>query len=260
MAYSLENHRILLTRPYQAALKDKLLIEKRNGHAVIIPMIETQSYKSECEEAILTRIHQYSWIVFTSRNAVSFTLAVLEKNNLLGVLKTIQIAAIGKRTADFLESRGYPVSFYPESFRAADFVKEFPFDRIMGERVLFPQGNLARNIIMNTFEQHGISCDKWVLYKTVKADQSKALLKALAADSFEIITFASPSAVLNFVEILQSSEDLYQLVMNEKWTIASIGPTTTEELKKNKLPVHIEPAAYTMAALIDEIACYYTQH
>lgn len=259
MDYSLENQRILLTRPYQAALNDKLLIEKRNGHPVIIPMIETQPIKDDCEEAILSHIHRYSWIVFTSRNAVAFTLKVLEKNNLLDVLNVIQIAAIGKRTADLLEATGYNVSFYPESFRAADFVKEFPFDRIVGERVLFPQGNLARNLIMRTFEQHGIPCDKWVLYKTVKADQSKALLHALAVNSVDVITFASPSAVSNFIGIVQSSRDLYGMVTSGKWVIASIGPTTTEELEKNSLPIHIQPAAYTMTALIEEVARYFKQ-
>ncbi|PPA71558.1 uroporphyrinogen-III synthase [Jeotgalibacillus proteolyticus] len=257
MSYSLNNHSILITRPYEAACKDKELIESYKGKALLIPMIETHPIKSYNEVDILSSLSMYNWIVFTSRRGVSYTLKLLKDKGLLWNLHKMKIAVIGKKTANLIEEEGFTVSFCPESFRAADFIKEFPFKKIRGERILFPQGNLARDLLVKAFSAHGAECDKWVIYKTFNPDQSKErLLQAFERNEFDIAVFASPSAVRNFNEIARGNPEVYQHLLDGKWPLASIGPTTTEELKRVGLRVDIEPQTYTMEEMLKEIISY----
>ncbi|MGD7044142.1 uroporphyrinogen-III synthase [Jeotgalibacillus proteolyticus] len=256
MKSSLNGKTILLTRPYHSALEDHELAAERQGRSIIVPMIETQAIEYDDKNEIIRKLPLYSWIVLTSRNSAVYAIKWLQKQN-NDWLKSIKIAVIGEKTAKYVKSQGYAIAFCPKSFRAADFIKEFPYDRAAKGRVLFPQGNLARPTILNAFQQRKIPCDKWVLYKTIQPEKSRnKLLTAFKQKDFSVITFASPSAVRNFVGIVKEDERLYEALKQGKWIIASIGPTTTEELARFKLPVHVEPGVYTMEAMIEAIAAY----
>ncbi|MDG5470978.1 uroporphyrinogen-III synthase [Jeotgalibacillus sp. ET6] len=256
MKSSLNGKTILLTRPYLSALEDQELAAERQGRSIIVPMIETQAIKSGNEHEIIRKLPLYSWVVLTSRNSAVYTINWFKKQN-SEWLKSIKIAVIGEKTANYVKSQGYSIAFCPKSFRAADFIKEFPYDLADEGRVLFPQGNLARPTILNAFQQRAIQCDKWVLYKTIKPEESRRkLVKAFKQNDFSVITFASPSAVRNFVGIVEEDDHLFQALKQGKWIIASIGPTTTEELVKCRLPVHVEPGVYTMEAMIEAIAAH----
>ncbi|KIL46232.1 uroporphyrinogen-III synthase [Jeotgalibacillus campisalis] len=219
-------------------------------------MIETHSIKSDNEKDITNNLPFYSWIVLTSKNSAEYTLNWFGKQK-SEWLKSIKIAVIGKKTAQYVKDRGYPVAFCPESFRAAEFIKEFPYDQASETRVLFPQGNLARPTILHAFKQRSIQCDRLILYKTVQPVESRdKLLDAFKNRDFSIITFASPSAVRNFVKIVKDNDNLFDDLLKGNWMIASIGPTTTEELTRFHLPVHVEPEVYTMEAMVEAIAAY----
>lgn len=260
MSNSLSGRTILLTRPYQAALLDKKLIEKNQGNTLLVPLIDTIYVQNNKELEILSNLAAYSWIVFTSKNAAMYTMNVLEKKHLLNWLRKINIAAVGKKTSSYIEEKGFEVAFTPQSFKADDFIKEFPFEEVVGQRVLFPQGNLARRVVMNAFKQQKIECDHLILYHTIKPETSdNKLLHALQSEALDVITFASPSAVNNFVEIVKDSPILFQQARNGNWLIVSIGPTTSDELSNHGLPVHLESSIHTMAQMIEEIARFYME-
>jgi uroporphyrinogen-III synthase len=69
----------------------------------------------------------------------------------------------------------------------------------------------------------------------------------------DIVTFASPSAVRNFVQVLgaEPAADLLRTV-----TVAAIGPVTAEAAAQHGIQTTIMPAQYTIRALVDAIVAH----
>lgn len=71
----------------------------------------------------------------------------------------------------------------------------------------------------------------------------------------DVITFASSSTVNHFVELLEK-EDLNKLL--EGIAIACIGPITARTAKGYGMKVRIQPEEYTIPALTQAIAHYFS--
>jgi uroporphyrinogen-III synthase len=70
----------------------------------------------------------------------------------------------------------------------------------------------------------------------------------------DVVTFTSPSAVRNFVELLgeEPAADLLRATV-----VASIGPVTADQATKFEIHSAVVPAQYTVAALVDAIVKHY---
>jgi uroporphyrinogen III methyltransferase / synthase len=92
-------------------------------------------------------------------------------------------------------------------------------------------------------KQGGI-CDVIPIYKTTLPEDVIPL-----TEKPDIVTFTSSSTVKNFIT-------LYGKEILEGVLVASIGPVTTEALKKNNINVHIEASRYDILGLLDAIEQY----
>ena len=119
---------------------------------------------------------------------------------------TTKIAAVGVKTKLELEKRGYRVDFVPTSFVAEVFAEEF-VKRLSGnERILFPKGNLARDVIPVALREMGVSLDELIVYGTKEnVEKRQELIEALEVGKVDIITFTSPSTVTSFVRLLEDT-------------------------------------------------------
>jgi uroporphyrinogen-III synthase len=70
----------------------------------------------------------------------------------------------------------------------------------------------------------------------------------------DVVTFTSPSAARNFVELLgpEPAADLLKSTV-----VASIGPVTAEAAAQYKIHSTIVPTHYTIPALVDAIVSYF---
>lgn len=146
-----------------------------------------------------------------------------------------------------LENRGYQVDFVPTSFVAEVFAEEF-VKRISGnECILFPKGNLARDVIPVALREIGISLDELIVYGTkANVEKRQELIAVLEAGEVDVITFTSPSTVTNFVRLLDGTN---WREWTKKCTIACIGPITEKEASLY-FPHVIMPKEYTVEALL----------
>lgn len=89
---------------------------------------------------------------------------------------TIKIAAVGVKTKLELEKRGYQVDFVPTSFVAEVFAEEFVRKLSGNECILFPKGNLARDVIPVKLREFGVFLDELIVYGTkVNVEKNKNL-------------------------------------------------------------------------------------
>ncbi|HDR7632392.1 MULTISPECIES: uroporphyrinogen-III synthase [Bacillus] len=234
---------VLITRAQHQAKQMSVAVKERSGIPLEIPLLRMEGTSHRQIQHIAGQLHSYDWVIFTSKNGVAFFLDSLRKK-LPGLIK---IAAVGVKTKLELEKRGYQVEFVPTAFVAETFAEEFLKELSGNERILFPKGNLARDVIPVKLREFGVFLDELIVYGTkVNVEKKQELITALKLGEVNIITFTSPSTVDSFVRLLEGTN---WREWTKKCTIACIGPITEKEANLY-FPHVIVPKEYTVEALL----------
>ncbi|MBJ8054597.1 uroporphyrinogen-III synthase [Bacillus cereus] len=234
---------VLVTRAQHQAKQMSVAVKERSGIPLEIPLLRMEGTSHRRIQRITRQLHSYDWVIFTSKNGVAFFLDGLETK----IPLTIKIAAVGVKTKLELEKRGYQVHFVPTSFVAETFAEEFLKELSGNERILFPKGNLARDVIPVKLREFGVFLDELIVYGTkVNVEKKQELITVLKLGEVNIITFTSPSTVDSFVRLLEGTN---WREWTKKCTIACIGPITEKEANLYFSNV-IVPKEYTVEALL----------
>jgi uroporphyrinogen III methyltransferase/synthase len=235
--------KIAITRaPHQSFKLGELLSERgadvRYMPTIVIAPIEPNK---KLEHAI-DNIQIYSFILFTSTNAVSiFFDALFRKGRDARVLSSAKIIPIGPATASLLQSKGIIPDLLPEQFTSEGIIEVLKAVEAAGKKFLLPRAEEARDIIVEYIRDHGGSCEVIPVYKASLPKETTAL-----SEKPDIVTFTSSSTVRNFIT-------LYGKQALEGTLIASIGPITTKTLRDNGLREHIEAERYDIPGLVKAI-------
>ncbi len=244
--------RVVVTRPPEGAAYFSDLIEELGGESFEFPAVEIVPPRdyAPLDEA-LRRVEEYDWIVFTSVNGVKF---FFERLQFLGrdirVLQGIRLCAIGPRTAEELEEKGFLVDCMPPEYRAEALAEEMKASLKSGERVLLPRSHIARQILPETLLAMGAEVDDVEAYQTAPGRGNLLLLREmLEKKGIHIITFTSSSTVHNFLNLLgEEGKSLLEGIM-----LASIGPITSSTLKDRGFTVDVEAEHYTVEGMLEAI-------
>ena len=231
--------KILVTRDKKQAKEMSDNISKRGAIPVELPFIEIENLKIDLES-----LKKYKAILFNSPNGVN---AFFENLKDIRILSNIKIGAVGVKTKEVLENYKIIPDFIPE---------EYLVDRLAEEVVKFTNEN--DNILIVTSDISPCNIEKYnslykrnyekvVAYNTkkIKVDREK-IIEALK--DIDIITFLSSSTVEAFYESLDG--DFF--ILGDK-KIASIGPMTSETIKRLGMKVSYEAGKYTADGLLDII-------
>ena len=246
---SLRGKTVLITRAQQQAKQMSTAVQKQGGIPVEIPLLHITAASHDQFQQVREELDTYNWIIFTSKNSVNFFLDGLQHP----LPKTMKIAAVGVKTKQELEHRGYNVHFVPTAFVAEVFAEEFVNHIGSGTRILFPKGNLARDVIREALRNHGAFVRELVVYETaVHLHMREQLIDALRSREIDVITFTSPSTVQGFITLLEG----------ENWrewikgcTIACIGPITEREARQHFQNLLV-PKEYTIESMLQCISEY----
>lgn len=170
------------------------------------------------DEAVLTRA--YTWLVFSSKNAVRYFLPYLSQ------LHYQKVAVIGKKTQRFCEQQGIEVDFCPDDYSQEGFLEQFNVQN--GVSIFIPSSKAARPILEDELKARGADVVKIDLYEPV-AHQQNILdaIKRLQDQSADGIAFASSSSAENFFKALRR----YQV--QAAFDCYAIGQPTYDTIRKN---------------------------
>ncbi|KEK26388.1 uroporphyrinogen-III synthase [Bacillus gaemokensis] len=238
---------VLITRAQHQVRQMSTAVKKKGGIPLEIPLLHMEGVFQREFQNVSQQLHLYDWIIFTSKNGVSFFLDGFCKR----MPSTVRIAAVGVKTGQELKKRGYQVHFVPTAFVAETFAEEFIRELNGAERILFPKGNLARDVIPKKLREFGILLEELVVYETKTNDKKQQeLVTALESGKIDFVTFTSPSTVTSFVKLLEGTNWREWI---KKCTIACIGPITEQEARYYFADVII-PEKYTVESLIQCIS------
>jgi len=244
---------VVVTRAREQASSLASLLEEQGACVVQFPTIEIRPLDDDegIERAVL-KLAQYEWLVFTSVNGVKHFWRVLHAIGLdARALAACEVAAIGPATAEALRERGILADFVPQQYVAESVVAGLLERGIQGRRVLIPRAREAREVLPEELRKAGCEVEVLPTYETVPAKGKVEDFEAmLDAGEIHCITFASSSTVDNFFSMVSPE------VLREKGAavkLACIGPVTARTLEGYGFTPHIQPAEFTIPALVEAL-------
>jgi uroporphyrinogen III methyltransferase/synthase len=255
--------RILVTRPREQAAEFVSMLEGLGAQAIEAPMISIADPDSwEPLDDACQHCGEFDWIVFASGHAVDAFLGRLMASPLdFRALKGVKLCAVGPSTADHLTKVGLKVDLVPAESRAEAVVQALiDAGPLKGKRVMLPRSDIGREVIGDELRKRGAEVSEVVAYRTVAVDFEREgapdVYRMLLERQIDVVTFTSPSAVKNFVELLgaEPAADLLRPTV-----VASIGPVTAEAATQREIQSTIVPNEYTIPALVRAIVKHYDQ-
>jgi uroporphyrinogen-III synthase len=174
-------------------------------------------------ELALSQAEFFDWITFASQHAVA---AVTSRLDLPPA--DVRVAAVGKRTADALQEKGWHVDLVPEEATAEGLVYAMTSHIRTGTRVLFPASSRALPTLSAGLRKLGAIVQEVEAYRTEPAsldiDQCHAQIER---DEIGAVTFTSPSAVDELDNALGNTH--FNRLLSHSAPVA-LGPTTGRAL------------------------------
>lgn len=249
----LAGRRVVVTRARSQAAALVRLLEERGAEVLAYPAIEIVDPPDfgPVDDAIRS-LDLYAWAVFTSTNAVErFFARMAEADKDARHMHGLRVAAVGPATADALSRHGIRPDFVPD-----EYVGEGVLDGLCvrgvgeGTRVLLPRALEAREVLPDELQVRGAHVDVVPVYRTVPGAGDPEVLARLRAGEADAVTFTSSSTVRNFARLTEGI-DLSGLA------VACIGPVTAATARELGMRVDVEPAEYTVPALVEALAEYF---
>ena len=243
--------RIVITRPEDQADSFRELLENKGAQAVVVPAIKISFPEDPFRlDRALEKLDCYEWLVVTSVNGVT---AVWNRLTVLGIDKlpeTLQVAAIGPKTAGALRQHGVEPDFVPEEYVAEAVLPGL--GDVNGKWVLLPRADLARPALARLIQEGGGFAHEIAAYHTLPGKLEEEELEELKK-GVDVLTFTSSSTVRNFSSLVEKAGlDPRNLPGNPQ--VACIGPITADTAQELGYRVDLIAENYTIEGLTAALA------
>ncbi|HXG00439.1 MAG TPA: uroporphyrinogen-III synthase [Bacteroidota bacterium] len=246
---------VLVTRRAEQADELRAELERHGARAVVIPMIrivEPEQWRAFDDTA--RNAASFDAVIFTSTNAVeAFFRRLMELKADVSVWHAKRVYAVGEKTRGLLERYGFDVALVPESYSAEGLAAVVLKADVKGLKFLLPQGNLGRDVLPAALERSGARVCVVQVYRNVPPEDSvlTEVKQRVQGREFDVVTFASPSAVQNFARAVAP-----ETLIETDTRVAVIGPTTAHEARRLGFAVDIEAQVATAQGLVEALKLY----
>ncbi|MBA2518124.1 MAG: hydroxymethylbilane synthase [Chloroflexia bacterium] len=229
--------RVLVTRPRARAAP---LVDALRAEGAVPVEVPTIRIEDTGESAALDRalaalvVGDYDWVVFTSVNAVERLLDRLRRRGQGWPLgRAVRVVAVGRVTAAALEAAAIAVDLIPKETEGEGVVTIMARHYIAGQRVLYPKGDQARNVIPVGLRRAGATVDAVEVYRTVPERViDPAIRDQISRGEVDVVTFASPSSVRGLTMLLGGAAGLARM------DVICVGAVTADAARAQGLAVH----------------------
>ena len=242
--------RVVVTRAREQASQLMQLLYASGAQVLQFPTIEIAPPASwDSLDAAIDG--GFDWLIFTSSNGVKYFFERLAaKGKDVRALAGAKIAAIGEPTAADLRARGLNPDLVPDKFQSTALLPHLAQDQ-RGIRTALIRAEEGREEIIDELRRRGGEVHLAVAYRTRAADYDLEELRDLVAnDQIDVVTFSSGSTVDHFFEKLTAEE---RARVMGRAVLASIGPTTTEAIRRYGRGPDVEASSASVQALHDAV-------
>ena len=234
---------VVVTRPRERAGTLAARLREQGANVIEAPCIQTVERENVQPLADALR-QKHDWAVFTSPAGVHATVHALAKlGRDLRALYGMQLAAIGRGTADALAGYGLTADLIPAQYDGEHLADALTAAMPQGGAALLLRAAAGGQILPEKLKAAGVYVTDVPLYDTeyrcAKADELRAMLEQGAAD---VVTFTSMSTVEGFVQAVGVAD-------YTGFTALCIGEQTAQAARRYNMNVKIAENA-TIDAMI----------
>jgi uroporphyrinogen III methyltransferase/synthase len=246
--------RIVVTRTREQAGELSKALRDLGADVVELPTIRIEPPEDRLTFAeMVTHAHEYDWLVFTSPNGVErffdAFFASYEDSRSLG---NPRIAAIGAGTAARIREYRFAVDLIPDRFVAEGLIEAFKKISVENQTMLWVRAAESRDVVGDGLTALGAIVDECVAYRTVPETADPTGAKArLAEQGADLVTFTSGSTVDHFFAL--------GLDWPDGCVAGSIGPVTSQTLRKHGHPPAFEATPHDIPGLTKAIVRYFSK-
>ncbi|MDH3313017.1 MAG: uroporphyrinogen-III synthase [Nitrosopumilus sp.] len=258
----LDGKTIAITRSKDDATEFISLAEQTNVKPLPLPTIELVSKGEQIVDEFLESVEKYNpdYSVFMSSKAVKLLfdtakhVGKLDKLQ-LSVANTI-VMSVGPKTTIALENEGIKVNLQPTTFSSVGVGEEFTQINAAGKKVIVPRSGASTPFLKELLNKIGIDVLEIHLYDVCAfrdTTQWNEFRELFSQNKVDGVVFTSASSVRGFFEIMSKDYGEDKLLENlAKLSVVSIGPFTSDELKKFNVK-NIVSQVHTVAGAFDTL-------
>lgn len=216
----------------------------------------------------LKDIDEYSYIAFTSQNAINIFFDALKEMDVdIRALARLKFAVVGAGTYEVLKAKGIKADLMPKEYTtralamklASELSKEIVDTKtkeaqeetvksIVGNKgkILLPRALQGSKELTRILDENNIAYDEYSIYDVV-GEVTEAIDYLTG---FDIITFVSASGVKAFFD---ANREYVDVVKNSDIKLACLGEVTRDALRNYGLEADIMPEKYDVQSLIEAI-------
>lgn len=213
----------------------------------------TLGVESHCRDEVMKRVYgdlrAYTWVVFTSANAVrEFFQGLWESGRDFRAVGNVKFATVGKGTARELKQYGFKSDYTPKKYQVSDLAAGLKGLVTKEDRLLIPRSAGGSKELNEVLDEAGVSYDDIVLYDVVsKSYGTDDMIKALK--EIDYLTFASASGVEAFFD--GADEEIRECLEGIK--VVCIGDITAKALVEQGREADIVAEAFSVAGMAEAI-------
>lgn len=209
--------------------------------------------KSHCLEEQMEKAYEslssYTWIVFTSANAVrEFFEGLWQTGRDLRSVGHVKFATVGKGTARELKQYGFQSDYTPKQYQVSDLAKGLKGLVTEEDRLLIPRSSGGSKELNQALDETKASYDDIILYDVVSqcygADEMKEALKHM-----DYLTFASASGVEAFFE--GADEEIISGLLRVR--VVCIGDITAKALGSHGREADVVADVFSVSGMVEAI-------
>ena len=189
---------VLVTRPAAQCAMLCAEIEGQGGSAIAFPAVEIEPV---AVQAAAVAAADYDLVVFVSVNAVEHGARQVTKST------RTRIAAIGRATAAALAAAELAADIVPEAGFTSEALLAHPeLQLTSGARVLIVRGEGGRELLRDTFAEHGMVVETREVYRRVRPTVAAAKVAEVEArwsdEGIDVVTATSIETLQNLQALL----------------------------------------------------------
>lgn len=244
--------RIVVTRTREQAGELSKSLRDLGADVIELPTIRIEHPEDHLGFAeMVAGAHEYDWIVFTSPNGVErFFDAFYQAYPDARCLGNAKLAAIGTGTAKKIQEYRFAVDLIPERFVAEGLIEAFKKENVENLTILWVKAAESREVVGDGLAAQGAIVDECIAYRTVpETEDPTGAAGRLTEQGADLITFTSGSTVDHFFNL--------GIPWPEGCVAGSIGPITSEVLRKHGMPPAFEAAKHDIPGLTAAIVKHF---
>jgi uroporphyrinogen III methyltransferase/synthase len=236
------NKNIGITRPKKQNSSLVKEIRGLGGKPIELPTIKVEKINQLALETAIEKLSDYSWLIFTSVNAVEIFFEKLDEMALdVRALGPMKVAVVGNSTKNKLRDYGIKADLIPKEYTGQSLGKLLVKELNPSAKILIPRSIKGKKKMIKILEEKAI-IDDLPIYDLIQSEIDNQLLDR----SLDYITFTSPSTFYNFSNQVKRS-------YLENTKIISIGPITSKAIRNEGFKVYREAINYTIDGLVESL-------